>query len=93
MIMTIEEAREILRIDGPDNDIIIEPLLTAIPDYLETTTGYRWEDSPNPLAETTAGFLLKLWYYPQDKDTEQLKRTIDTLLGALTAIGRSKANG
>ncbi len=90
MIMSIEEAREILRIDGPDNDIIILPLLIAIPDYLETTTGHRWDTEPiNPLAEATAGFILKLWYNPQDKDTVQLKRTIDNLLGALSALGRS----
>lgn len=90
MIISIEEAREILRIDGTDNDIIIQPLLTAIPEYLEVTTGNRWDEEPiNPLAETTAGFLLKLWYNPQDKDTMQLKRTIATLLGALGAMGRS----
>ena len=40
MIFTIEKARDILRIDGSDNDAIIEPLLQAIPPYLEATTGY-----------------------------------------------------
>ena len=40
MIFTIEEARDILRIDGGDNDAIIEPLIDAIPPYLEATTGY-----------------------------------------------------
>ena len=40
MIFTIDEARDILRIDGSDNDAIIEPLLQAIPPYLEATTGY-----------------------------------------------------
>ena len=40
MIFTIEEARDILRIDGGDHDAIIEPLIDAIPPYLETTTGY-----------------------------------------------------
>ena len=90
MILDIDEARDILRIDGNDNDIIIYPLLTAIPDYLEVTTGKRWDTVPiNPLAQTTAGFILQLWYNAQGEDTERLKRTIDNLLIALTAIGRS----
>lgn len=89
MIMTIEEAREILRIDGEYNDIIINPLLEAIPTYLQTTTGKRWDTKPvNPLAKTVAGFILQLWYNPQGIDTERLKRTIDSLLGVLTTIGR-----
>jgi hypothetical protein len=91
MIITVPEAREILRIDGEDNDLIIVPLIEAIPDYLEVTTGRRWEyDNPiNPLAKTTAGFILQLWFEAQDHNTERLKRTIDSLLAALTAIGRN----
>ena len=34
MIFTTQEARDILRIDGGDNDAIIEPLIDAIPPYL-----------------------------------------------------------
>lgn len=91
MLMSIEEARDILRLDGPDNDTIILPLLEAIPDYLEATTGRRWDNDTvvNPLAQTAAGFILQLWYNAQGTDTERLKRTIDNLLVALTAIGRT----
>ncbi len=90
MILDIQEAREILRIDGPDNDIIILPLLNAIPDFLEATTGHRWDKEPiNPLARTAAGFILQYWYYgPQGDYSDRLKKTIDSLLGTLTAIGR-----
>lgn len=93
MLISIEEARDILRLDGPDNDMIIIPLIEAIPDYLEVTTGRRWDNDTvvNPLAQTAAGFILQLWYNAQGTDTERLKRTIDNLLVALTAIGRSKA--
>lgn len=94
MILNIEDAREALRIDGPDNDIIILPLINAIPSYLEVTTGRTWLDDPvDPLAETTAKFILQLWYDPQGPEIERLKRTIDNLLIALTAKGRSIANG
>ncbi|VTS31615.1 Uncharacterised protein [Staphylococcus pseudintermedius] len=39
MIITIEEARNALRIDGDYNDEIIKPLIEAIPNYLYITTG------------------------------------------------------
>ncbi|MBM7650527.1 hypothetical protein JOC78_003524 [Bacillus ectoiniformans] len=90
MLITIEEARDTLRLDGADNDIIIIPLLEAIPSYLEATTGRTWDDTPvHPLAATVTKFLLQLWYDPQGQESERLKKTIDNLLTALTAIGRA----
>ncbi|MCL2867451.1 MAG: phage gp6-like head-tail connector protein [Clostridia bacterium] len=91
MILRIEEARDILRLDGTDNDFIIYPLLEAIPGYLEVTTGYvavpqaaleHWDYSP--LARTVAGFLLQLWYNADGTDTEKLQKTINNLLAALS---------
>ena len=41
MIYTIDEARDILRLDGEDNDEQILALLDAIPPYLTATTGYE----------------------------------------------------
>jgi hypothetical protein len=90
MILTIEEAREALRIDGSDNDAIIQPLVEAIPAYLELTTGKAWDEEPiHPLAKTAAKFILQLWYFPQNEDAERLKKAIDGLLVALTALGRT----
>lgn len=55
-MFTIEEAREILRLDGDDNDEIIYPLVSAIPPYLEATTGYCPADGNySPLAITAGG--------------------------------------
>lgn len=89
MLITIEEARDTLRVDGEDNDPIIIPLLESIPSYLEATTGRTWTDEPiHPLAQTVTKFILQLWFNPQGQDSVRLKRTIDTLLVALTAIGR-----
>lgn len=91
MLITIEEARDALRVDGTDNDTIIIPLLESIPSYLEVTTGRTWvEDAQvHPLAQTVTKFILQLWFDPQGQDSERLKRTIDTLLTALTALGRN----
>jgi hypothetical protein len=90
MIMTIEEARDILRVDGTDLDPMIYPLLEAIPSYLESTTGKAWDDPTpiHPLAKQAATFILQLWFEPQDANTDRLKKTIDGLLTALQAIGR-----
>ena len=91
MIIDMEEARDTLRVDGTDNDIIIRPLVEAIPSYLEVTTGKTWMDEPNnELAQTTAKFILQLWFDPQGQDSIRLKRTIDNLLTALTALGRDR---
>ena len=90
MILTIEEAREALRIDGADNDIIITPLLEAIPAYLEVSTGKAWDDpTPSPLAKTAAKFILQLWYFPQSDEAKGLERAITGLLVALTALARN----
>ena len=62
-MLTLEKARDVLRLDGNDNDDIIIPLLDTIPDYIEVTTGLTAEQQESePLAETLSGFLLKLWY-------------------------------
>ena len=88
MIFTIDEARDILRIDGSDNDAIIEPLL---PSYLEATTGYTAAAGEfSPVARAAGRFLLQLWYYGENADTDKLQRVIDCLLKALSAE-RAKA--
>lgn len=84
MIFTVEEARDILRIDGSDNDAIIEPLIDAIPPYLEATTGYTATGDYSPVARAAARFLLQLWYYGENADTDKLQRVIDCLLKALS---------
>ena len=86
MIFTIEEARDILRIDGSDNDTMIYALLSAIPPYLEATTGYTAQNGEySPVAKAAGRFLLQLWYYGENADTDKLQRVIDSLLKALSA--------
>jgi len=97
-MLTIIEAREILRLDNEDNDFIIQGLLNAMPDYLYHTTGYIENIGPddpyiNGLARTVCVFLLRLWYNPDGADSEKLQRTIDTMLTPLQAACRSADNG
>ncbi len=85
MIFTIEEARDILRLDGADNDGLVYPLIEAIPPYLAETTGYKSTGDYSPVARTAARFILQQWYYGEHSDTDKLQRVIDCLLKALSA--------
>jgi hypothetical protein len=86
MIFDITEARDILRIDGTDNDEIIYPLIEAIPPYLHETTGYTAVDGVySPVSKTAARFILQQWYYGENADTDKIQRVIDCLLKALSA--------
>ena len=86
-MFTLAEARDILRIDGHDNDEIIETLIEAIPPYLQPTTGYVPAAGGNysPVARTAGTFLLQMWYYGENSDADKLQRVIDCLLKALSA--------
>lgn len=91
MILSIEEAREILRVSDEDDDNLIVPLLNAIPDYLETSTGYKPDgDKYSPLALTVARYLLLLWFDAGYNDSDKLQKIIDNLLIALSVRGGHK---
>lgn len=85
MIFTVEEARDILRIDGNDNDAQIAALVEAIPPYLQAATGYTTTGDFSPVAKTAGRFILWEWYYGENSDTAKLQRVIDCLLKALSA--------
>ena len=89
-MVTLEQAREWLRLDGNDNDEIISGLLEAVPDYIEVTTGIDAErQKTEPLADTVTKFLLLLWYDAQQSEVERLQNLIDSLLKTLTAKASS----
>lgn len=90
-MLTVEQARDVLRLDTADNDAIIEGLLSAIPDYIELTTGVTAEQQEEqPLADTAGKFILMLWYNAERADAEKLQRTIDSLLKTLALIAVKK---
>lgn len=59
--------------------------------YLEAATGYTAAAGEfSPVARAAGRFLLQLWYYGENADTDKLQRVIDCLLKALSAE-RAKA--
>ena len=88
-MLTLEQARECLRIDGTDNDALIQSLLDAIPGYIEVATGLApAKQSGLPLVNTASKFILTLWYNAEQAESEKLQATIDSLLKAITIIAR-----
>lgn len=89
-MLDIKAACNVLHIDQGDNDELIESLLDAIPNYIETTTGMsisaQYEE---PLCDTVAGFLLTQWYYSDHADDQSLSRTIDSLLKVISVRARA----
>lgn len=84
-MLTIETAREWLRLDNSDNDDVISGLIDSAVEYITLTTGLSRTDQANStLAETAQKFLLTLWYDPQTAETDRLQRVIDNLLKAIT---------
>lgn len=91
--MTLTDAKNILRVDGGDNDALVSSLLYALPDYIEVATGMGYaQQQVEPLVDTVSGFLITLWYYGDHSDTDKLQRVIDSLLKAITLkVDRSAA--
>lgn len=86
-MLTLEEAREWLRIDAGYNDDIISSLISPAYDYISTTTGLTGDELYNSeLCKTVAKFLLTLWYNPEQTDADKLERTIENILKSLGAI-------
>ena len=85
-MFTLTEAKNILRLDGSDNDVEIAALVAALPDYLFHTTGYSAQDGVySPVALTAGRFILWQWYYGENGDVDKTQRVIDSLLKALSA--------
>lgn len=85
MIFSLNEANEILHLDGGDNDAQVMALIEALPSYLYHTTGYQATGEYSPVAKTAARFILWQWYYGESADTDKVHRVIDCLLKALSA--------
>jgi hypothetical protein len=88
-MVTLDKAREWLRLDGTDNDPVVQGLLDAAPTFIEIATGMKLEaQQAEPLADTVTKFLLTLWYNAEQAEADRLQRTIDSLLKALTVKAR-----
>lgn len=87
-VISLDEAREWLRLDNTDNDAVIAGLIEGAAQYIEIATGLiPLDQAASPLAKTATKFLLSLWYDPTQADTDKLQRSIDNLLKAVAHVG------
>jgi len=59
-ILTLDEAKAMLRIDGTDSDALLTLILQAIDDYLLTACGKDF--TGDPLAKVAGQMLLVQWF-------------------------------
>lgn len=61
MIVTLNEAKEWLRVDHNEDDTLIQSLITASEQYLKNATGIDYDDT-NELAKVYCMVLITDWY-------------------------------
>ena len=87
MIITVEEPKQYLRLDGDEEDALIESLITAAELYLKNATGNTF-DNTNHLARLFCITLVTDWYDNRgltvDKVGDGIRPVIDSLLAQLS---------
>lgn len=85
MIITLQEAKDVLRLSTDDNNDIITAMILTIPSYIETATGSKSVvGSYTALEKQVAKFILMQWYDPASENNERISKVINTLLTAIT---------
>lgn len=86
MSFYLADAKKVLRLDGTDNDELVESLIETAEDYVEQATGLTADQQRGEaLADTAKGFLVTLWYFGDHSDDAKMQRLINHLLRSLTA--------
>lgn len=94
MIVTLEEAKNWLRVDFSDDDALITTLINAAEEYLKNATGTTF-DATNYLAKIFCMTLIADWYENREmigKATDQTRPIIQSILTQLT-YGDSDESG
>ena len=86
MLIALKETKEYLRVDGDEDDSLIESLINASEEYLKNATGKTF-DSTNPLARLFCLVLVVDWYENRGltagKIGQKIRPVIDSMLTQL----------
>lgn len=91
MIVTLEETKLWLRVDGTEEDVLIQTLINTAELYLKGATGITY-DSSSELAKLFCFALVSDWYENREyigKETDRTRFTLQTILMQLTYGGDS----
>lgn len=85
MIITLEETKQYLRIDGEESDALITSLIEAAEIYLQNATGNQF-DNTNHLAKLFCWVLITDWYENREhtgKASEKTRPIVESMLAQL----------
>ncbi len=85
MIVTLEETKQYLRVDGEESDVLITSLIEAADVYLQNATGYQF-DSTNSLAKLFCWVLVTDWYENREhvgRASERVRPIVESMLAQL----------
>lgn len=94
MILTIDEVKEFLRIDGNEEDVLLQTLINAAEESLFNATGNTF-DSTNELAKLYCLVLVSDWFENReltDKTSEKVRFIVQSILTQLKHCYRGDAN-
>lgn len=98
MIISLEEAKQYLKVDYEDEDILITTLIETAEQYLFNATGIKY-DSSNKLAVLYCKALIYDWYKSRglnqdsSKNMNILEKTRFTLQSILLQLKLGDSNG
>lgn len=83
--MTLENAKNYLRIDSDltEDDVLVNSLIEASKNYIESTTGKQYDDS-DQLLESLSLLLISHWY--SNRNIANKTSAIDEFPHTITAI-------
>ncbi|MGE6344940.1 head-tail connector protein [Bacillus mycoides] len=81
MVLTLEEAKKYLRVDGDEEDDLITSFITAAEIYIKNATGKN-VDLKSELAKLAARILIAHWYENREAvgKAEQLAFSLQSIL-------------
>ena len=86
-MLTLEKAKLFLRVDGDEENTLIQSLINSAVEYIETATGLDAESQKDvELCDTLQSFLIMQWY---NRDGEE--QAGDAVIDSLTKSIKAKA--
>ena len=93
-VVSVEDMRDYLRIDGTANDKLIAAYLESAATYIERATGLTTADQANdPLAKSATRMLVAMWYDPQGIDATASERAAVEMLKHIQPSKAAQDNG
>ncbi len=86
LIITLDEAKQWLRVEHSDEDGLISTLINAAEKYLFNATGNTF-DNTNELAKLFCYVLVTDWYENREmigKTSEKVRHTVESIVAQLT---------